>query len=176
MNRLHPSKAPDAAGYEAAVAVLRADLERQAPPPLPYAALAALRRRGAEAPPAASPKPPAAPIAAWLERLAAWPRTMAVAAVILLSVLLMWQPRRADNDPAAAPPGNEAFVPVVAAERWAALAAAPESQAWLISAELSQQRLGQLGLPYDPEHAGEMRRAQLLVAPSGEVLAVRLLQ
>ena len=55
-------------------------------------------------------------------------------------------------------------------------AAAPEGQAWLINAELSQQRLGQWGLPYDPGHAAEMRRAQLLVAPSGEVLAVRPLQ
>lgn len=174
-----------------ALDTLRADLERQAPPPLPAAAREALLGRMAAgigtAPDAANgaatgavrgtaprtARSAGAALRFWLQRWPAWPSVAACAAVILLSVLLMWQPRRT-VEPVA--PADSAFVPIVPAERWALLTSAPESPAWLISAELSQQRLGQFGLPYDPARAAEMRKAQLLVAPSGEVLAVRLLQ
>lgn len=76
------------------------------------------------------------------------------------------------------------FVPLVSPDRMRALsrageagdaAAAADTQAWVVTTELPQQRLAAMGLPYDPERAAEPLRAELLVAPSGEVLAVRLL-
>jgi len=79
------------------------------------------------------------------------------------------------------------FVPLVSAERMQALAAAQadragaaaaagaEAAAWVVTTEVPQQRLAELGLPYDPGHAAEPVRAELLVAGSGEVLAVRFL-
>jgi hypothetical protein len=170
---------------QGAMAALRSDLDQHSPPPLPPVALAALRRRAIEQrhrqgatkagklTKAAGAVNTAMAAALWCRRVLAWPGAAGIAAVILLSLLLMWQPQRAVEPPAAP---VAAFVPVVPAERWAAWTAAPESQAWLISTELPQQRLGQYGLPYDPARAAEMQEAQLLVAPSGEVLAVRLLQ
>lgn len=54
-------------------------------------------------------------------------------------------------------------------------AADAAAQAWVLTAELPYQRLASFGLPYDPGRAGELLRAELLVAGNGEVLAVRLL-
>ena len=48
--------------------------------------------------------------------------------------------------------------------------------AWLVSAELPNERLAALGLPYDPARAGETVRAELLVHRSGDVLAVRVVR
>lgn len=75
------------------------------------------------------------------------------------------------------------FVPLVSPERMRALAgqgangalAGADTPAWVVTTELPQQRLAAMGLPYDPGHAAEPLRAELLVAGSGEVLAVRLL-
>ncbi len=72
------------------------------------------------------------------------------------------------------------FVPLVSAERMSALTAASgpsgaEARAWVVTTELAQERLAAMGLPYDPGHAAERLRAELLIAGSGEVLAVRLL-
>jgi hypothetical protein len=63
------------------------------------------------------------------------------------------------------------FVPVAPAERWPRGSAG----AWLVGTELQRERLPALGLPYDPARAGDTVRAELLLHPSGEVLAVRLL-
>lgn len=64
------------------------------------------------------------------------------------------------------------FVPVVPQERWPT----DDSPAWLVSTDLQRDRLAALGLPFDPTRAGESVRAELLVRPSGQVLAVRLVQ
>jgi hypothetical protein len=63
------------------------------------------------------------------------------------------------------------FVSVAPPERWPRGSAA----AWLVSTELQGERLTAMGLPYDPARAGEAVRAELLLHPSGEVLAVRFL-
>jgi hypothetical protein len=42
-----------------------------------------------------------------------------------------------------------------------------------VSTELQGERLSALGLPFDPARAGDSVRAELLLHPSGEVLAVR---
>ena len=44
----------------------------------------------------------------------------------------------------------------------------------LVNTELRRDRLVALGLPFDPARAGDSVRAELLVRPSGEVLAVLL--
>ena len=65
-----------------------------------------------------------------------------------------------------------AFVPVVPQDQWPA----DDTPAWLVSTELRRDRLAALGLPFDPSRAGESLRAELLVRPSGQVLAVRFVQ
>ena len=81
-----------------------------------------------------------------------------------------------------------AFVPVVSDERLQhALSDAPagadapavegqarEGRAWVVTTEIPSERLALLGLPYDPSEAGQRVRAELLMRPNGEVLAVRL--
>lgn len=68
------------------------------------------------------------------------------------------------------------FVPVAAPERFDALWAgdARTASAWLVHTELPREQLAVLGLPYDPARAGEPVRAELLMHPAGDVLAVRL--
>ena len=68
--------------------------------------------------------------------------------------------------------GAGGFFPLVPPERWPRDAA----PAWLVRTELPGERLAALGLPYDPARAGDRVRAELLLHPSGEVLAVRLVQ
>lgn len=63
------------------------------------------------------------------------------------------------------------FESVVAPQHWTR----PESErAWLVMAELPAQQLASLGLSFDPARAGETVRAELLLDPAGEILAVRL--
>jgi hypothetical protein len=71
--------------------------------------------------------------------------------------------------------------PTVAAADTAASAGKPgeaqprEGRAWVVTTEMPSERLALLGLPYDPSDAGQRVRAELLMRPNGEVLAVRLI-
>ncbi len=76
-----------------------------------------------------------------------------------------------------------AFVPLVSDERLQGALSKPagaaedqprEGQAWVVATEIPSERLALLGLPYDPSAAGQRVRAELLMRPNGEVLAVRL--
>jgi hypothetical protein len=112
----------------------------------------------------------------WLHRLSTWAgATLAFAGVLFVSLLLLLA---AGDAPRLAPQqlAFEAtdFVPLVPPERWPADTAAGASPAFLVRTELPGQRLAALGLPFDPARAGERRNAELLVHPSGEVLAVRV--
>ena len=49
-----------------------------------------------------------------------------------------------------------------------------EDEVWLVSAELPQQQLAAMGLPFDPARAGERVPTQVLLRANGELLAVRL--
>ncbi|XHS79363.1 hypothetical protein ACFJGW_05155 [Burkholderiaceae bacterium UC74_6] len=87
---------------------------------------------------------------------------------------------------------SSAFVPLVPAERFEHALTQPaadglsstgqqesggqprEGRAWVVTTEMPAERLALLGLPYDPSDAGQRVRAELLVRPNGEVLAVRL--
>ena len=66
-----------------------------------------------------------------------------------------------------------AFLPLGGADRLPQLAQ-DGGVAWLVRTELPRERLGLLGLPFDPARAGDRVPAELLLNPSGEVLAVRI--
>jgi hypothetical protein len=130
-----------------------------APPQAPHQAHPPAQQRP-------SPRQPALRWAPWL-----WSGGLAFTAVLVGSVVLMLTAPAPDLPfPDARELRMTGFVPLVAAERWPADAA----PAWLVSTELRQDRLALLGLPYDPAHAGDSVRAELLVRACGEVLAVRL--
>lgn len=156
------SRAPLAGALRNAAAALNAE---QPPPELKARVLAAAGR----AAPASAPKrTPATPRrATWWSP---WSGAVACGVVLSVSALLMLRPP-------ATPPGSDAlpiagadFVPLVPPERWPSEAA----PAWLVRTEMPGERLAALGLPYDPARAGDSVRAELLLHPSGEVLAVRL--
>jgi hypothetical protein len=100
----------------------------------------------------------------------AWSGAVGCAAVLLVSVVLML--RQPGPWPAGFEGTPSAFVPLAPPDRWPADAAA----AWLVRTELRGDRLAALGLPFDPAHAGDSVRAELLVHPSGELLAVRFVR
>ena len=149
------------------------ELENLQPPP---AVLAAAQAALARAQPAPRRRPAwHGPVGWSLTWSVGWSGAAACAVVLAGSALLMLRP---DPDAAglsaswAHSARASGFVPVAPAERWADA----DGPAWLVSAEMPSERLAALGLPYDPAHAGERVRAELLMVPSGEVLAVRLIR
>lgn len=80
------------------------------------------------------------------------------------------------NQAGAPGPADSGFVRVASAERWQHLMHGDDAAAaWVVPSELPRERLAALGLPFDPSRAGESVRAELLLHPSGELLAVRVL-
>jgi hypothetical protein len=144
----------------------------------------ALRRAAAElhdhAPPHAVPGPvwtalPAAPRRS--PRRIAWAggglalATLAAAVVMLASAPPM--PDTQVHAPVATP-----FLAVAGNERWAQLLrdTREHGPAWVVPTELPRESLAAMGLPYDPARAGEPVRAELLVHPGGDVIAVRFVR
>lgn len=104
-----------------------------------------------------------------------WPAVAALALLLVGSVLLTIS--LPPGHPEGAPQANggermAGFMPLVPQEDWPA----GDAAAWLVNTELRRDRLVAMGLPFDPSSAGDSVRAELLVRPSGEVLAVRFLQ
>ena len=165
-----------------AFAQLRIDLAGAHAPPAVWA-----RVRGA-ALQAAMPRAPSGAVAG-VRPAIAWP-TLAAGMAVMAALLLVWwvgpgrhQPARppvATPDMGAGPVGRvpraSGFVPVASPERFAELwqGGAQAAPAWVVRTELPRERLAALGLPYDPARAGEPVHAELLMHPSGDVLAVRL--
>ena len=133
-----------------------AELQAQQPPP----ALQARIR-------AALPRPVSRPArrVVW-----AWSGGAAFATVLLGSALMVLRPA----PPLMVDDGLRfgAFVRIAPDDHWPT----GETAAWLVRTEVPSERLAALGLPYDPARAGESVRADVLMHPSGEVLAVRFLQ
>ena len=97
------------------------------------------------------------------------------ALLLLATALLLIEP------PQALAPGGLAhdsgFMPVVSAEEWRqAMAGQPQAAVWLMPAELPRERLALLGLPFDAGRADQTVHAELMLHPSGRLLAVRVLQ
>jgi len=130
-----------------------AELQAQQPPP----ALQARIR-------AALPRPVSRPArrVVW-----AWSGGAAFATVLLGSALMVLRPA----PPLMVDDGLRfgAFVRIAPDDHWPT----GETAAWLVRTEVPSERLAALGLPYDPARAGESVRADVLMHPSGEVLAVR---
>ena len=190
MNDTHHPPAEDAVPPELAttLARLRNDLSEQHPPPM-------LWRRVAAA--GAAPLRAAVPRAAAARPAIAWPAWAGGAVAALAALLLVWSvsPGRAPGPrppatalelgtasesagPVGRVPRASGFVPVASPERFAELwqGGAQAAPAWVVRTELPRERLAALGLPYDPARAGEPVHAELLMHPSGDVLAVRLLR
>jgi hypothetical protein len=184
-----PPSAAQAPTLASALHAAAAELQQTPPPPelrsrVLAAAQAALATRSAVRPVAASgwwqrpwhapahaagAAPQLAPRKGWW----AWSGAAACAAVLAGSAFLMLRvPAPGAGDESVRFGGvDSGFLPLVPPERWPREAA----PAWLVSTEMTGERLAALGLPYDPGHAGDSVRAELLLHPSGEVLAVRFL-
>lgn len=147
--RLQPDAAQNAAVLAALTRQLRA---RHAPPPLP---------------PLHEPR--------WLRHLAWGSGALGTAAALLLSAVLLLDPPGTGHAVPLAGAGS-GFIPLVSdGEFRAALAAGRSAAVWLQPTELPRERLALLGLPFDAARADEFVRAELMLNPSGQVLAVRLL-
>ncbi|MDO9073134.1 MAG: hypothetical protein Q7U73_07695 [Rubrivivax sp.] len=144
-----------------------AELQAQTPPP----ALQARVRAAVLAAPRAVPALAGTPQRhGWRGRPWVWSGAAVFASVLAATVLLLRLPPPLPMGVDAGMRQGE-FVPVAPAERWPRGSAG----AWLVATELQRERLPALGLPYDPARAGDTVRAELLLHPSGEVLAVRLI-
>lgn len=113
----------------------------------------------------------------WFRRLAWGSGALGAAAALLLTTLLLLDPPGSQTAQAGPAGGDgSGFIPVVPeADFRAALASDRPTPVWLQPAELPRERLAWLGLPFDASRADETVRAELLVNPSGQVLAVRIL-
>lgn len=119
----------------------------------------------------------------WLRRLAWGSGSLGAAAALLLSAMLLLDPpgtqaaRAAQAASAAGALGaGSGFIPLVPEREFRqALTAARSAAVWLQPAELPRERLALLGLPFDAARAEETVRAELMLNPSGQVLAVRIL-
>ena len=113
----------------------------------------------------------------WLRRLAWGGGALgATAAVMLSAVLLLDPPQSSALQTAQAATGGSGFIPLVPEREFrAALEAGRIAAIWLQPAELPRERLALLGLPFDAARADETVRAELMLNPSGQVLAVRIL-
>ena len=148
---------PDAGRDAAVLAGLTRQLPARRPPPL-----------AAEA---AEPR--------WFRRLAWGSGALGAAAAVLLTALLLLDPPGSQTARAAEP--GSGFIPLVPEAEFRAALAAPgapgagTTPVWLQPAELPRERLAWLGLPFDASRADETVRAELMVNPNGQVLAVRIL-
>jgi hypothetical protein len=190
MNASLPPSTPET--LRSALARAAGDLAKQSSPSsghagrLPGSLLEVIDARGlsvSAAPPAsasasaASESASASASATSLKRRFAWAGG-GLAALTLSSAiaLLVIAPR--DDMPTARAELATAFMPVGDAQRWPQLMrdAAEPGRAWVVPTELPSESLAAMGLPYDPAHAGEPVRAELLVHANGDVLAVRFVR
>lgn len=110
----------------------------------------------------------------WLRRLAWGSGALGATAAVLLTAMLLLDPPGTQTAQAAS--AGSGFIPLVPeGELRAALTASRGAAVWLQPAELPRERLALLGLPFDAARADETVRAELLMNPSGQVLAVRIL-
>ncbi len=112
--------------------------------------------------------------ARWLRLLAWGSGALGATAAVLLTAMLLLDPP--GTQIAQAAPAGSGFIPLVPEGEFRAALSAPRSAAvWLQPTELPRERLALLGLPFDAARADETVRAELMLNPSGQVLAVRIL-
>jgi hypothetical protein len=103
---------------------------------------------------------------------------LAGALLLLAGALLAFEPPQLEGmgatPRALAGAADSGFLPLVSQEEWRrALADQRQSAVWLMPAELPRERLALLGLPFDTARADERVRAELMLHPNGQLLAVR---
>lgn len=174
------------------LASAREDLARHAPPADAQAAILARYDAGrSRTPPAAVPPGRASresrepPVRGRRWRRAWWPWPAAVATLMLASLALTWSsllPRPGEVELSAtdAASASGTYLPLVSPAEWDRLTRpdggdAGAAPVWLVAAEVPRERLALFGLPFDAARAGEPVRAELMVHPGGQVMAVRLL-
>ena len=109
----------------------------------------------------------------WVWALAGSGAAVGMAALLVAILLLLAGPVAPPSEhPARLASG---FVPVASDGRWQLLLSDSATPAWLVSTEMSRDRLAALGLPFDPARAAEPVRAELLLHASGEVIAMRVI-
>jgi hypothetical protein len=167
---------PIAAGTPADRIPLRAalhaaaqELNRQEPPA--WLAHTTLARAAAVLPHPAAGGAPARRFGGWWTGAAATFASVLLVSVLLLIAVPAPRPDDATLHQASRPSG---FLPLVSAQTLTDAADRPAA-AWLVETEMPRDRLAALGLPFDPGRAGDSVRAELLMHPSGQVLAVRLM-
>jgi hypothetical protein len=112
----------------------------------------------------------------WLRRLAWGSGALGATAALLMSAVLLLDPPGSSGGAQAAPLAGSGFIPLVPdGEFRAALSAQRSAAVWLQPTELPRERLALLGLPFDTSRADEFVRAELMLNPAGQVLAVRIL-
>lgn len=112
----------------------------------------------------------------WLRRLAWSGGVLGGAAAVLLSAVLLLDPPGSMGNAQAAPLAGSGFIPLVPDREFRdALTAGRSAAVWLQPTELPRERLALLGLPFDASRADETVRAELMLNPNGQVLAVRIL-
>jgi len=110
----------------------------------------------------------------WLRRLAWGGGALGATAAVLLCAMLLLDPPGSQIAQAAT--AGSGFIPLVSEREFqAALTAGRSAAVWLQPTELPRERLALLGLPFDAARADETVRAELMLNPSGQVLAVRIL-
>lgn len=181
-----PARSPSQVTLGDALARLRADLHRHHAPPRCAPAPAPVATPAMAVPSGSALSVPAAPGPG-----PGWPAWAAAAVLLGACGWVLWSlPAARPGLPAAGgdagligagpatrpQPAGTGFVPVASAERLAELwrGGADTAPAWVLRTELPRERLAALGLPYDPARAAEPVAAELLMHPTGDVLAVRL--
>jgi hypothetical protein len=101
---------------------------------------------------------------------AAFAAFMAWALLTPMSPVLPTLPNTSTSSAAVSAANLGEFVSLASAED---MARAREQANWVMPAELSQAQLAAFGMPFNPAHAADTLRAELLVADSGDVLGVR---
>jgi hypothetical protein len=101
-----------------------------------------------------------------------WALPVVTTVAVVVMGLQLWTAPPPAARPAASSP---AFIALAGDERLRQ-AAREGGQAWIVRTELPRERLAAMGLPYDPAHAGDRVRTELLMDRAGAVLAVRVLQ
>ena len=120
-------------------------------------------------------QPAAAGAPALPQRLARGGAWLAGTLLLLAAALLVFEPPALE----AAAPGplagaDSGFLPLVSQDEWRrVLADQRQAAVWLMPTELPRERLALLGLPYDTARADQRVRAELMLHPSGQLLAVR---
>jgi hypothetical protein len=111
-----------------------------------------------------------------LRRVATWGGGGALAVGLLLAAVLIGPPSSA---PTSAPADvvDTGFMPLVSSSEWQrTLAEQRQAPVFLIPATLPRERLALMGLPFDAARADQPVQAELMLHPSGQLLAVRFVQ